>query len=73
MENRIPDEPGETLFKAVHEHIESKLHYEIPENLWSSQIKGKFKVGMNSEYSKQKTAERVVQDMRYKNYSDSGN
>lgn len=54
LESRILDKPGEMLFKAVHVHIEPKLHYEITENWWSSQTKGKFKIRMNSEYSKQK-------------------
>ena len=36
-------------------------------------MKGRFKVGMYSEYSKQKSDEKVVQDMRYKKYGDSGN
>lgn len=72
-ENRVPDKSGVTLFKTVHKVSKPKLHYEILENMQSSQMKGRFKVGMYSEYSKQKSDEKVVQDMRYKKYGDSGN
>lgn len=33
IENRVPDKSGEIFFKAVHENIAAKLHYEVPENM----------------------------------------
>lgn len=62
----------ERFFKAVHEDIEPKSHYERQENMQSSGMKGRFNGGMNSEVSKQ-SSERMVQEMRCKKYGDSGN